>query len=421
MAVTVVVGSQWGDEGKGKVVDLLASKFDIVARYQGGANAGHTIKRGEKEYVLHLLPSGVFSPGVHCIIGNGVVIDPKALVSEIQNVQELGYDLKGRLWISGNAHCILPYHLALEKEQSADRIGTTRRGIGPAYMDKVARSGIRIAELVDVDVFSERVRNEVEQKNLILKGYGQKGLDTEELIAEYKDCAQILSEYVTDTAHFLHEALDQDKKILAEGAQGCLLDIDFGTYPYVTSSSPTAGGVCTGLGVPPTSITRTIGISKAYCTRVGHGPFPTELTDMTGAHLQKIGGEFGATTGRPRRCGWLDLVALRYSCRLNGFSELALTKLDVLSGLETVKVCVEYTQEGVQKFHFINDALALTKVTPRYEVMQGWDENICGCRDWNELPGAAKGFIRRIQSFMGIPITMISTGPKRSQTIQMGD
>ncbi len=421
MAVTVVVGSQWGDEGKGKVVDLLASKFDIVARYQGGANAGHTIKWGEKEYVLHLLPSGVFSPGVHCIIGNGVVIDPKALVSEIQNVQELGYDLKGRLWISGNAHCILPYHLALEKEQSADRIGTTRRGIGPAYMDKVARSGIRIAELVDVDVFSERVRNEVEQKNLILKGYGQKGLDTEELIAEYKDCAQILSEYVTDTAHFLHEALDQDKKILAEGAQGCLLDIDFGIYPYVTSSSPTAGGVCTGLGVPPTSITRTIGISKAYCTRVGHGPFPTELTDRTGAHLQKIGGEFGATTGRPRRCGWLDLVALRYSCRLNGFSELALTKLDVLSGLETVKVCVEYTQEGVQKSHFINDALALTKVTPRYEVMQGWDENICGCRDWNELPGAAKGFIRRIQSFMGIPITMISTGPKRSQTIQMGD
>lgn len=421
MAVTVVVGSQWGDEGKGKVVDLLASQFDIVARYQGGANAGHTIKWGDKTHVLHLLPSGAFASGVHCLIGNGVVIDPKALVSEIQNVQKLGYDLKGRLWISGNAHCILPYHWVLENVRSADRIGTTKRGIGPAYTDKVARTGIRIAELVNVDVFSKRVRTEVERKNLILRGsYGEQGLDAEEVIAEYTDCAHALAEYVTDTAHFLHEALDHGKKILAEGAQGCLLDIDFGTYPYVTSSTPTAGGVCTGLGIPPTAITRTIGISKAYCTRVGHGPFPTELTDATGAHLQKIGGEFGATTGRPRRCGWLDLVALRYSCRLNGFAELALTKLDVLSGLEAVKVCVEYEQGGATDSRFINDAQALATVTPRYEVMQGWKEDIRGCRDFDELPGAAKDLIRRIQSFTGIPATMISTGPKRSQTILMG-
>ncbi len=420
MAVTVVVGSQWGDEGKGKVVDLLASQFDVVARYQGGANAGHTIKWGDTTQVLHLLPSGVFASGVHCLIGNGVVIDPKALVSEIQKVQELGYDLEGRLWISRNAHCILPYHQALESVRSADRIGTTKRGIGPAYTDKIARTGIRIGELIDRDAFFKRLQVEVAQKNLVLRGaYGEHKLDAEEIFSEYTGYAEQLQEYVTDTTHFLHEALDQGKQILAEGAQGCLLDIDFGTYPYVTSSSPTAGGVCTGLGVPPTAIHRTIGITKAYCTRVGHGPFPTELTDHTGAHLQNTGGEFGATTGRPRRCGWLDLVALRYSCRLNGFSELALTKLDVLSGLETVKVCVEYEQGGAVDSRFINDAQTLATVTPRYEVMQGWKEDVCGCRNFEALPDAAKELVHRIQSFTGIPVTMISTGPRRSQTIQV--
>ena len=332
MAVTVVVGSQWGDEGKGKVVDLLAPQYDIVGRYQGGANAGHTIRWDGQTQVLHLLPSGVFTPGVQCVIGNGVVIEPKALVSEIQKVQQLGYDLTGRLWISRNAHCILPYHKAIEEVLSADRIGTTRRGIGPAYTDKVARVGIRAGELVDPDLFAQRLRREVARQNTVLCGaYGHPGLDAEEILADYVDLGLELAGYVTDTTELLHQALRAGKNILAEGAQGALLDIDFGTYPYVTSSNPTAGGVCTGLGLPPTAIKRVIGITKAYCTRVGHGPFPTELTDATGAHLRKVGAEFGATTGRPRRCGWLDLVALKYSCRLNGFTELVVTKLDVLS------------------------------------------------------------------------------------------
>lgn len=421
MAVTVVVGSQWGDEGKGKVVDLLASQFDIVARYQGGANAGHTIKWGEKTQVLHLLPSGVFASGVHCLIGNGVVIDPGALVSEIQNVQDLGYDLEGRLWISSNAHCILPYHQVLENVCSADSIGTTKRGIGPAYTDKIARTGIRIGELVDRGTFSRRLHAEVKQRNLILRdAYGEQGLDAENILSKYTEYADQLRKYVTDTTHLLYEALHDGKRILAEGAQGALLDIDFGTYPYVTSSSPTVGGVCTGLGIPPNSIHRTIGITKAYCTRVGHGPFPTELAGSVGAHLRTAGDEVGATTGRPRRCGWLDLVALRYSCRLNGFSELALTKLDVLCGLETINLCVEYKRKGDVSSRFTNDVQVLERVTPRYEVMRGWKDDICGCTDINELPVAAKDFIHLIESFTGTPVRMISTGPKRSQTIQLG-
>ena len=421
MAVTVVVGSQWGDEGKGKVVDMLAPQFDIVARYQGGANAGHTIKWGDKSQVLHLLPSGVFSPGVHCIIGNGVVIDPRELVSEIQKIQSLGYDLSDRLCISSRAHCILPYHKALEKIQSAERIGTTKRGIGPAYMDKIARTGIRVAELVNPDLFSERLRKEVRRANAILSGaYGEQSLDSEEILSEYVDFGRVLAEYVTDTTDLLHEALDSGKQILAEGAQGSLLDIDFGTYPYVTSSNPTAGGVCTGLGVPPTAINRVIGITKAYCTRVGHGPFPTELADMTGTHLRKKGGEFGATTGRPRRCGWLDLVALRYSCRLNGFTELAVTKLDVLSGLETINVCTRYDQDGRNTFQFVNDAQVLSTITPRYEVSPGWEEDIRGCTSADQLPGTAKKLIDQIQAFTGVSVKIVSTGPNRSQTIQLG-
>jgi len=421
MAVTVVVGSQWGDEGKGKVVDLLASKFSVVARYQGGANAGHTIKWGDQTQILHLLPSGVFASGVDCVIGNGVVIDPRALVSEIQDVQNLGYDLAGRLWISSNAHCILPYHKALEEIQSSEKIGTTNRGIGPAYTDKAARTGIRVIELVNPDLFAERIRTEVKRANSILSNaYGQPSLDPEEILDEYVDLGRVIAEYITDTADFLHEALDSGKNILAEGAQGCLLDIDFGTYPYVTSSSPAAGGVCTGLGVPPTTIHQVIGISKAYCTRVGNGPFPTELNNTVGVHLRKAGGEFGATTGRPRRCGWLDLVALRYSCRLNGFTELAVTKMDVLSGLETINVCTQYEQDGEVIPRFINDARSLATTVPRYEVMQGWKEDICGCTNIDDLPAAAKNLINYIQAYTGVPVKIVSTGPKRSQIIQLG-
>ncbi len=421
MAVTVVVGSQWGDEGKGKVVDLLAPQFDVVARYQGGANAGHTIRWGDKTQVLHLLPSGVFSSRVHCVIGNGVVIDPVVLVSEIQKVQSLGYDLSGRLWISSNAHCILPYHKALEKVQSAERIGTTNRGIGPAYADKIARNGIRIAELVNPDLFAECLRVEVQRTNSILSGaYGEPSMDAEEILAEYAEYGRELAGYVTDTTGLLHEALDSGKQILAEGAQGCLLDIDFGTYPYVTSSTPTAGGVCTGLGIPPTAIGRVIGITKAYCTRVGNGPFPTELTDTIGGCLRKTGGEFGATTGRPRRCGWLDLVALRYSCRLNGFTELAVTKLDVLSGLKTVNACTEYEVDGRCTSQFVHGAQALSRVIPKYEELSGWDEEIHGYTNSNELPGAAQKLISRIQTFTGVPVRIVSTGPRRSQTLHLG-
>lgn len=420
MAVTVVVGSQWGDEGKGKVVDLLAPQFDIVARYQGGANAGHTIRWDGQTQVLHLLPSGVFTQGVQCVIGNGVVIEPKALVSEIQKVEELGYDLTRRLWISRNAHCILPYHKAIEEVLSADRIGTTRRGIGPAYTDKVARVGIRAGELVDPDLFGQRLRSEVARQNTVLCGaYGHPGVDAEEILADYVDLGLELAGYVTDTTELLHRALGAGKNILAEGAQGALLDIDFGTYPYVTSSNPTAGGVCTGLGLPPTAISQVIGITKAYCTRVGHGPFPTELTDATGEHLRKVGAEFGATTGRPRRCGWLDLVALKYSCRLNGFTELVVTKLDVLSGLDTVKVCTEYDQGGTTKSHFVNDTRALGMTTPRYEVLEGWTQDISNCTQADELPPAALALIDRISSFTGVRVKTISTGPNRAQTVEL--
>ena len=418
MAVTVVVGSQWGDEGKGKVVDILASNFDIVARYQGGANAGHTIKWGDHTHVLHLLPSGVFSEGVQCVIGNGVVIDPKALVTEIQNIENLGFDLTGRLWISDNAHCILPYHKAIEEVQSADRIGTTKKGIGPAYTDKIARMGIRIGELIEPDHLSKRLQSEIQRTNSILTGaYGVPGLDTDAIITEYVDLGRALAKYVTNTMLVLHHALESRKSILAEGAQGSLLDIDFGTYPYVTSSSPTAGGVCTGLGIPPTAIRRVIGITKAYCTRVGHGPFPTELNDEIGQHMGRVGAEFGATTGRPRRCGWLDLVALQYSCKLNGFTELAVTKLDVLSGLDEINVCIQYEQDERIQSHFINDARILDTVIPRYETLPGWSENIQGCTQIDQLPASARNLIDAIESFTGVPVKFISTGPKRSETI----
>jgi len=420
MAITVVVGSQWGDEGKGKVVDILAPEFDIVARYQGGDNAGHTIKWGDNTHVLHLLPSGVFSEGVQCVIGNGVVVDVSALVHEIQNVQQLGFDLTDRLWISDNAHCILPYHKVIENVQAADIIGTTKRGIGPAYTDKVARTGIRIGELLNPRHVSERLQIEIKRINSILSGvYGEPEINATEIIDKYSELGQTIAQYVTNTTHFLHDALNSKKQILAEGAQGSLLDIDFGTYPYVTSSSPTAGGVCTGLGVPPNAIKRVIGITKAYCTRVGHGPFPTELANEIGEHLRKVGREFGATTGRPRRCGWLDLVALRYSCMLNGFTELAITKLDVLSGLDTVKISTAYHHEQKTYTSFINDTSILDIVVPQYEVLEGWNEDIFGCRRMDDLPNAAKHLIKFIESYTGVPVRLVSTGPERSQMMNL--
>ena len=422
MPVSVVIGAQWGDEGKGKVVDLLAPTMDVVARYQGGANAGHTIKWGDEEFVLHLIPSGIFHDGTTCVIGNGVVIDPAALVEEIRTIGELGFEVEGRLFISHNAHLIMPYHKALdearERWRDAGAIGTTGRGIGPAYVDKFARSGIRVVDLLDRDVLREKLTAAIEEKNTILESvYGGEGLDVDRIVEEYVEFDRAIDPYVTDTAALLQDALDDGKRVLAEGAQGALLDVDHGTYPYVTSSHPTAGGCCTGLGVPPTAVDRVIGIVKAYSTRVGNGPFPTELLDATGEQLRATGAEFGATTGRPRRCGWLDLVALRYTARLNGFTELAVTKLDVLAGLDELKVCTAYRLDGKTTTRFPTDLRTLERAEPIYETVPGFEGDLGSARDLDDLPGAARDYLTFVSDRIGVPIQVVSTGPKREETL----
>lgn len=422
MPVTVVIGAQWGDEGKGKVVDLLSSEIDYVARYQGGANAGHTICWGDQTFVLHLVPSGIFHEGVSCVIGNGVVIDPVALMDEIDMIRELGYSVEGRLWISHRAHLIMPYHKrveeARERSQDAGAIGTTGRGIGPAYVDKFARTGIRVVDLLDRDVLRKKLRESIDEKNAILRSiYGEEGLDVEAIIEEYVEFDNLIDPYVTDTTQLLCDELRAGKHVLAEGAQGSLLDVDFGTYPFVTSSHPTVGGCCTGLGIPPTEIKRIIGIAKAYSTRVGNGPFPTELQDETGELLRKVGHEFGATTGRPRRCGWLDLVALRYTVLINGFTDFAVTKLDVLSGLEEIKVCVRYRIDGKETDRFQGEPHVLERVEPIYESLPGWTEDVTGIERYDDLPDAARNYLQFIVRHTGVPISLISTGPKREQTM----
>lgn len=422
MSVSIVIGSQWGDEGKGKIVDLISDEVDIVARYQGGANAGHTISFGDKTFVLHLIPSGIFHDGVQCVIGNGVVIDPVALLREMKTIRDLGYDPMGRLFISHNAHLIMPYHKAIEeaREQSRDggAIGTTGRGIGPAYQDKFARTGIRVVDLLDRDVLRKKLLTNLEEKNNLLQHiYGAQRLDVDQMIEEYTAFDQDIDPYVTDTTDFLNKALREGKRVLAEGAQGALLDVDFGTYPFVTSSHPTAGGACTGLGIPPTAVKRVIGIVKAYCTRVGNGPFPTELDNAHGEALRQRGGEFGATTGRPRRCGWIDLVALRYTSAVNGFTELAITKLDVLSGEETIKACVGYRLRGKVTDRFPSDLPSLEQVEPVYETFEGWDVPTRGITKYVDLPKAAQTYLSFVQDFLGVRIGYIATGPKREETI----
>lgn len=422
MPVSVVIGSQWGDEGKGKIVDLISQDVDIVARYQGGANAGHTICWDDKTFVLHLIPSGIFQKGVDCVIGNGVVIDPVAMMKEIGMVQDLGYDVSGRLFISHNAHLIMPYHKRIEEAKEkwldAGAIGTTGRGIGPAYVDKFARSGIRVVDLLDRDLLRKKIVASMEEKNAILeKVYGAEKVDVEALIEEYVEFDKLIDPYITDTTEFLCRSLKQGKKILAEGAQGSLLDVDFGTYPFVTSSHPTVGGCCTGLGIPPTAINRIIGIVKAYSTRVGNGPFPTELDNDLGAELRNIGHEFGATTGRPRRCGWLDLVALNYTSMINGFTELTITKLDVLSGLDEIKICTDYLLKGKKIRRFPSDLPSLAAVEPVYVTMPGWKKDIVGITDWNALPQEARNYLKFVTDYLEVPITIVSTGPKRDQTI----
>lgn len=422
MPVTVVIGSQWGDEGKGKIVDLIAKDIDVVARYQGGANAGHTICWEDKEFVLHLVPSGIFQDGVQCVIGNGVVIDPVAVMKEINMIRELGYEVEGRLHISHNAHLIMPYHKkveeARERWRDAGAIGTTGRGIGPSYVDKFARTGIRVVDLLDRDVLREKLLASMEEKNAILqKVYGAEELDVDAIIEEYIEFDKLIDPFVTDTTELLGNALAEGKNVLAEGAQGSLLDVDFGTYPFVTSSHPTAGGCCTGLGVPPTAVNRVIGIVKAYCTRVGNGPFPTELLDETGEELRKTGAEFGATTGRPRRCGWLDLVALRYTTMVNGFTDLAITKLDVLSDLPEIKVCTGYRVDGKSIRRFPNDIRTLERIEPEYETLPGWQKDITGATTMGELPSEARDYLDFISDYLKVPASIVSTGPKREQTI----
>jgi len=422
MPVTVVIGSQWGDEGKGKIVDLIAKDIDIVARYQGGANAGHTICWEDKEFVLHLVPSGIFHEGVQCVIGNGVVIDPVAVMKEIEMIRNLGYEVEGRLHISHNAHLIMPYHKkveeARERWRDAGAIGTTGRGIGPSYVDKFARTGIRVVDLLDRDVLRKKLITSMEEKNAILQNvYGADELDVDAIIDEYVEFDKIIDPFVTDTTELLGQALADGKRVLAEGAQGSLLDVDFGTYPFVTSSHPTVGGCCTGLGVPPTAVERVIGIVKAYCTRVGNGPFPTELLDETGEELRRTGAEFGATTGRPRRCGWLDLVALRYTTMINGFTDLAITKLDVLSGIEEIKVCTGYRINGKSSRRFPNDIRTLEGIEPEYETLPGWKQDITGATSMEQLPTEARDYLAFISDYLKVPASIVSSGPKREQTI----
>ena len=419
MPVTVIVGAQWGDEGKGKIVDHLSEKVDVVARYQGGANAGHTVVIGEREHVLHLIPSGIFHPHVTCIIGNGVVVDPIALMNEIHQLEALNIKVEGRLFISQNAHLIMPYHKLLDtiREQS-EKIGTTGRGIGPAYIDKFMRVGIRIVDLLDRDRFVKMLRRNIEEKNRILNRiYGETELDADRIAAEYEEFDKKIDPYITDTGLYLQKALRENRKVLAEGAQGALLDVDHGTYPYVTSSNPTSGGACTGLGIPPTAITSVLGVVKAYSTRVGNGPFPTELKDGLGDTLRETGGEYGATTGRPRRCGWFDAIALRHSVAVNGISEIAITKLDVLDDFEEIRVCIGYELGGKILQTFRTDCQALDALTPVYETFPGWKTRTAHVTSYDRLPANARRYIEALGSFTGTEVHMVSVGARRDQTL----
>lgn len=421
MPVELIVGSQWGDEGKGKIVDLISEGADIVARYQGGANAGHTIVIGENKYVLHLIPSGILQKDVKCIIGNGVVIDPEALLDEIQMLKDNGIDVAGRLFISHKAHLIMPYHKLIDtaREQSVkNAIGTTGRGIGPAYIDKAKRTGIRIVDLLEPEILKEKIEANIKEYNEVLtKIYGHKELNVKEITERYLEFDSLIDAYVTDTTQLINQAIKDNKRIIAEGAQGSLLDLDHGTYPYVTSSNPTSGGACTGLGIAPTSITKVIGITKAYTTRVGNGPFPTELQDEVGIKLAKSGNEFGATTGRPRRCGWLDLVALKYSVMINGISEIALTKLDVLDDFEEINVCIDYKINDKLQKYYPADCESLEKVSPIYKTFKGWNTALSKCNSFDELPTETKEYIKFIEDFTGTTVTIASNSPSRAGTL----
>jgi len=439
MSNIVVVGAQWGDEGKGKIVDLLTESADVVARYQGGHNAGHTVKIKEKEFVLHLIPSGILHKGKTCIIGNGVVVDPKALIDEIEGLKKSKISVGKRLFISGRAHVIMPYHNVLdgahESSKGKKKIGTTGRGIGPAYVDKMSRVGIRMADLLDPEGFKKKLKTNLADVNfLLVNKYKTKKISVKKVYDEYMEYAEYLKPFITDTVVLINDLMEKGENVLFEGAQGTLLDIDHGTYPFVTSSNACSGGVCTGLGVGPKSIDGVVGIVKAYTTRVGSGPFPTELKDKVGEKLRLDGGEYGATTGRARRCGWLDLVALKHTIRINGFTGIALTKLDVLDGMEKLKVCVGYeymapanscscSKKGkpCKLTDFPEQVAVVEKCEPIYEELEGWSKSTKGAENYKDLPKQAKAYIKYISDKLGVKIDLISTGQKRNEIIFVND
>jgi adenylosuccinate synthase len=424
MPATVLVGAQWGDEGKGRVADWLARESDATARYAGGDNAGHTVIVGDRKFKLHLIPSGVIHSRMQCILGSGMVINPIRLVGELDMLAEQGIDISPqRIHVSARAHIITPGHLELdgaeERARGGESIGTTQRGIGPAYRDKTARTGLLAGEMADPEGFADRVQTAVEQANrLLVNYYGLEAMRTEGIAEQYCAAARRLAPYLADTTALLHEILEAGQRVLCEGAQGTLLDLDLGHYPYVTSSSATVGGALTGLGFGPHYVDRVVGVTKAYCTRVGNGPFPTELTDETGQRLREAGTEYGTTTGRPRRCGWLDAVVLHYAVRVNGLTELVLTKLDVLSGLDELKIAVAYDLDGQRITAMPARTPAVEAARPIYETLPGWQADISGARRLQDLPENARRYVERIQEISAVPIAMISVGPERDQAIR---
>ncbi|MCK5850523.1 MAG: adenylosuccinate synthase [Kiritimatiellae bacterium] len=424
MSNTVLIGAQWGDEGKGKIIDVLTREVDLVVRFQGGNNAGHTVEIGDETYVLHLIPSGILHQGKACVIGNGVVVDVVSLLKELDELKERGIDVEGRLFVSDRAHAVFPFHGALDASREAalaegSKIGTTKRGIGPCYGDKVSRVGLRIGDLLSSD-FADRLDQRLDESNKVLRALGGEELDTEKVKNEYIAAAKRMAPFVADSVSLVNEAVKQGKSLLLEGAQGTMLDIDFGTYPYVTSSNTTVGGACAGAGIPPKCIDRVIGVVKAYTTRVGEGPFPTELTDDVGELLGREGYEFGATTGRPRRCGWFDAVVVKYSAMINGVDYWAMTKLDVLDKLETLKICVAYECDGKRYETIPADTRVLAKCVPVYEEMKGWQSSTKEVSKIEDLPAEAKAYVDRLCELTGVELGILSVGPNRDSTLRVG-
>ena len=421
MPTKVVIGAQWGDEGKGKITDILAGEADVVVRSSGGNNAGHTVEADGVQYKLHLMPSGIINKGTLCLIGNGVVVDPKVLIGEIDMLTEKGIDVSG-LRIDLRAHVIMPYHRELdslaEEAKGADKIGTTKSGIGPCYMDKAERVGIRICDLMNTELFRKKARANIEHKNKIITLiYGGEALDADKIIDEYLGYADRLRKYTADTSVLLYKAVKENKNVLFEGAQGTLLDLDLGTYPFVTSSHPISGGVCTGAGIGPTLIDKCIGIAKAYTTRVGKGPFPTELFDEYGDLIRNKGNEFGTTTGRPRRTGWFDAVIVKFAVRTSSLTSIAINKIDTLSDIGTLKICVGYNKNGEFTDEFPPSLEELELCEPVYEEMPGWEGDISSCKSYDELPENAKKYIERIEQLIGCKVSMVGVGPERTQNL----